>query len=75
MVLIAFFLFAAHTTITFRPFSIKFERLPYALGCMMIFIGISLVYYGGHKEGQKVSEDAIYNTIKARLEKDKQIDL
>lgn len=40
-----FFLFLAGTMVTFKPFTIKFEKIYYALGWSLIIIGILLIQY------------------------------
>lgn len=51
IVIIVCFLFLADTTITFSPFSIKFEKLYYAIGWFLIFGGVIVIRQGEYKAG------------------------
>lgn len=57
LVIVVFFLFTARTTITFEPFSIKFERLWLAVGYVMIFLGAICIQIQGEMEKNKIIED------------------
>ena len=46
-------LYLADTTITFRPFSISFGRGWLVLGCILIAIGSTMIYYQGRWNGLK----------------------
>ena len=46
-------LYLADTTITFRPFSISFGRGWLVLGCILIALGATVIYYQGRWDGLK----------------------
>lgn len=48
-----FFLLIARTTITFSPFSIKFERLIMAIGWVLIIAGVECIITQSYREGRR----------------------
>ena len=67
-------LFLADTTITWRPFSISFGRGWWALGMILIALGVGMVYYQGRwnglKRGAEIKQE-VFDEIKERKTKDK----
>jgi len=48
-----FFLLIARTTITFSPFSIKFERLFMAIGWVLIIAGVECIVIQSYRESRR----------------------
>lgn len=53
------FLLLAKTKVNFNPFSISFGSWRYALGVVLILIGISLIKHQGLIDGKNLVFDAI----------------
>jgi hydrogenase/urease accessory protein HupE len=64
-------LYVASPKLTFKPFSLSFANGWYALGFMLIMIGIGLVRYQGYVEGKKKGIEMTFRFING-FKKDKQ---
>ena len=57
------FMLMADTSISFRPFSIKFSSPYNAVGYMLIFIGIICIKIDAEKKGAKKAIDHVIDQI------------
>jgi uncharacterized membrane protein len=62
-VIVIGFALMADTSITFKPFSIKFESPYNAIGYMLVFIGIIFIKIDSEKKGAKKAVDTIVEQL------------
>lgn len=63
LVLIALFAFLANTSIEFKPFKISFASPYYAIGTLVIIIGMAFIKYQGEVDGIKKTMDKITEIV------------
>ncbi len=60
---IGVFLYTAKTEITMQPFSIKFDDLKSAFGCVLLAGGMTLLVLGTYEKGIKAGAEAMRDEI------------
>jgi FtsH-binding integral membrane protein len=60
---VAAFLLLAKPQVSFSPFSVRFEALGYAIGWLMIIVGVSLISYDSEKRARREVVEEISNVI------------
>lgn len=68
------FFYLAKTKVTFKPFTVTYGALPFAIGMLLLCIGCTLIrihdYKQGYKEGKEKTFKAVTDAID-QLEKEK----
>ncbi len=58
------FLIVAETTISFKPFHVSFNRLPLAIGTLLIIAGMMFIEYQGRLNGRALGKNDVMEILK-----------
>lgn len=64
-------LFVASPKISFKPFSVTFTTGWFALGILLVGVGIALIRYQGYKDGANAGIDTTFKYLKELIKKEK----